>query len=390
MNNKNRKNKKMLKDANILTHLPYIYPINKLVNKDYKKIKLQSVKYIFFCIFRINTQQPERSHKYSYPFIEYLLWKYPKGKKNNSDLFIFPFCKYNPNKTMVQMETDILNKLKGIRKFKNHNKLGFIQVEDKVYLFYKYQYKYHFPHLFLRNEKMWWGTIDEICNKKKILNFPIHQSVTDLFYTNRQLIYLYQKNGLRYDTPTVAYFGEFFKKLPSIVLFGQRQTGSKMLHGTNYYFGSYKTAIRFGGWTLRYTSKRIENITIADEFGKYTQGGVIRYVLFLGKMKTLLNQPMDKKIVYDNSRYINKNIKSNDMSHIMPISKVLDYDGLWAFDHHSLYYGRTRLIHGYPYRSTPTFVTQSYNQNYALTIHKIDMSTLPTIWNPYFNKYYIE
>ena len=384
-----KQNLKEIEEDDVLNKQHYIYPINKIVVNDYKKIKLQSLKYIFFCIFQINTQQPQKNKShFTYPFIQYLLWKYPKNNKKNSDLFVFPFQKYDQSKTIIQIEKDILKKMN--IKSVNYNKIGFIQVDDKVYLFYKHKYIYNFPCLFLRNEQMWWCTIDEICNKKRILNFPIHQSVTNLFYMNRQLIYLYEKNGRRYDTPTVAFYGGFFKKLPSIVMFGERKSGSKLLHGSNYYFGTYKHAIRRAGWTFNYKAQKIDNITIANEFGKYTQGGIIRYILFLGKMKCLLNQPLDKKILYENSRYKNKNTKSKDMSHLLPISKVLDYDSLWAINHHSLYYGRTKLIHNYPFRSTPTYVTHSYNQNYPLTMHQIDMSTLPTIWNPYLNKYYIK
>ena len=47
-----------------------------------------------------------------------------------------------------------------------------------------------------KNSQLWWATIHEICNLKKILNFPIHNSVSYLFFNNNKLIFLKNKKIL--------------------------------------------------------------------------------------------------------------------------------------------------------------------------------------------------
>ena len=62
--------------------------------------------------------------------------------------------------------------------------------------------------------------MDEICNHKKILNFPIHKSVFELFYENNKLIYLKDRNKRCIEIPTIAYFGDSDEILPYIASLG--------------------------------------------------------------------------------------------------------------------------------------------------------------------------
>ena len=76
---------------------------------------------------------------------------------------------------------------------------GYINDIDNLYLFIKLtgEKKELFSQRVLqRNTKWWWCIIDELCNKRYILNFPIHNIVTKLFLYNPTLIYLKNKNGL--------------------------------------------------------------------------------------------------------------------------------------------------------------------------------------------------
>ena len=53
-----------------------------------------------------------------------------------------------------------------------------------------------------------WTLIDEICNHKKCITFPIHKSVTNLFLHNPKLIYLKDKKKLCIEVPSVAYMAD--------------------------------------------------------------------------------------------------------------------------------------------------------------------------------------
>ena len=65
----------------------FSYPINTILRTDYRNISLKTNEKIFFCCYQISISE-RRKRK---PFLQYMLWKYPKSKKEYSDLFIFPY-----------------------------------------------------------------------------------------------------------------------------------------------------------------------------------------------------------------------------------------------------------------------------------------------------------
>ena len=67
--------------------------------------------------------------------------------------------------------------------YKNVDNLGYIQNRKGIFLFYEIPYKKYKTTL-KKNSQLWWTTIHEICNLRKILNFPIHHSVSKLFLNN--------------------------------------------------------------------------------------------------------------------------------------------------------------------------------------------------------------
>ena len=111
----------------------YKYPISKILTTDLNKIDLKNLKTIFVCVFHINDSFNSATSMY-HPFIEYYLWKYPKSNDKYSDLFVFPFQKYDKKKTVTKTANDILKKL---HKSDNTTQHGFIQENDSVYLFYE-------------------------------------------------------------------------------------------------------------------------------------------------------------------------------------------------------------------------------------------------------------
>ena len=358
--------------------LKYKYPINKCLKIDETKINLENLTTVFVCIFHINDCFDSTITSY-HPFLEYYLWKYPKSNKPNSDLFIFPFQKYNKKKTIAQITKDILKKLSK----EDATKRGFLEHNNCVYMFFEKKLdKYWQINNIPRNQTTWWIVMDEICNSRRVLNFPIHQSVTEIFYKCPSLIYLLDTKGYKLETPTIAYYGDYYKLLPIIAVFGNRQYRRAASHGPHYYFKTYNGAIRYAGWTSNYTKKKFKTINISDDMGKYTQGGIIRFILFLGKLDVILNQPVEKSHVDIN--FLSKT------PHFKPIRKLMDYDGIWAENFDSIFIGRIKMENEYYFRSIPSFVLKSFGQQCPLTMHMLDMSTLKSNWDPCYNKYYIK
>ena len=358
----------------------YKYPIHKILIANIKKIDINNLNTVFLCIFHINDSFNSATSSH-HPFIEYYLWKYPKSNNKNSDLFIFPFQKYNKKKTVQAIANKMLRKL---HKEQITNFHGFIQDKNKVYLFYEYVYTLEHWEInnIPRNNATWWITLDEICNSRRVMNFPIHKSVTELFYKHSSLIYLLDSNNHKIEIPTIAYYGNHFKLLPMTAVFGNRHTSARVAtFGPHYYFGTYNAAIRHAGWTSTYTKKTFKDIKISNDDGKYTQGGVIRFILFLGKQDVILNQPHDKS--HKSSSKINK-------SKMNLTTKIIDYAGEWAKNYNSIYFGRAKLDNGYIFNACPQIVVKSFGQQMPLTLHMLDMSTLKSTWNPCYDKYYIK
>ena len=98
--------------------------------------------------------------------------------------------------------------------------LGYIQNSKGLFLFYEIPYKKYKIPLLKKKSQLWWTTIHEICNKKKILNFPIHNSVIKLFYNNSNLMFLKNKNHKNIQIPITVYYTETSKLLPFVSIMG--------------------------------------------------------------------------------------------------------------------------------------------------------------------------
>ena len=231
-----------------------------------------------------------------------------------------------------------------------------------------------------RNQATWWVTIHEICNSKRVLNFPIHKSVTSIFYKNPTLIHLYDKQNNPIETPTIVFFGNYHKLLPIVAVFGQRNL-QRAPQGPNFYFGTYNSAVRYAAWTPLYKTHTHHILKIAREDGRFEQGGIVRFALFLGKFNTRLNHPNDPILTEPTFKCPKYHKKWN---------KIYDYRGLWTKKYDSICVGRTKSSNGYVHHSNPVFTTKSFARQCPLTMHLLDMSTLKSAWDPCYTKYYIK
>ena len=165
--------------------------------------------------------------------------------------------------------------------------------------------------------------MDEICNQKKYITFDIHKSVTNLFLQNTKLIYLKDKNKLCIDIPSVAYIGESQELLNYIATMGIKASAVR-LFGPYYYFNTFEKAVRNAGWSNNYEKREIFNKSITDENGQYIQGGLVRFAIFLGNYRVVLDRKTDPMIPYVNlMEDVNKPTKKI-------ITKLNKGKGKWA------------------------------------------------------------
>tara|TARA_A100001015_G_scaffold286667_1_gene355622 strand:- start:735 stop:1817 length:1083 start_codon:yes stop_codon:yes gene_type:complete len=341
------------------------YPIK--LKSNYKKIPVDLIQ-VNICVYRINKEK----HHYK-PFLQYLLYKFDKP-----EIFSFPFKKIrkneNPKKIADNLVSKILNK-----KFPCK---GYLMSNEKLYFFYedtssklKINKKY-------RDDTYWWCLIDEICNHNKIINFPIHIDCYQLFYKHPSLIYLKQ-NKKNIDIPIIGYYGDTIELIDYVSALGLRASQYRTF-GPYYYFTSYVKAIAWGGWTSNYKKRIILDKKITDENGKYKQGGIIRFALFLNKNYVVLYQK--NNIYYDLIHDLNNADRKNH-------DKKVSTAGLskWTNDYDSLILGNIKYtkLSGY-FNINTEIILKNFNQQIGLSTHLIDTKSLKTNWDPLYENYLIK
>ncbi len=338
------------------------------------------------------------------PYLLFYLYKYPKSDKPSSDMMMFPFETYKnkPDNTIYKQSLALLNKIFGRtqRDLIDKTPKGFIYNKEMnyVYIFYEYDHNADIePDKLMRKTPFWWCLIDELVNYKKVTNFPVNNTVYNLFIDNPSLLYL-RNQGEIIEVPSVGYHGTFYELMEIIVKTGLRNSTLNPMMGPYYYFGTFRKAVRYAGWTSTYKPRKIRDRFIADKNGLYEKGGIIRFVVFLGRMKAFLNHkddPLDKS-----SRYYNrlKEGSSYKDAYENRVLRLHDHDGKWASEdnYDSVYLGRAMLDNGKLFMKNPEFVVKRDEQHTLLSYHQLDKNTLDKDtrtreykWNPNYNKYNI-
>ena len=339
----------------------YKYDIVNTINTDLKELPAKP-SVINFCIYRVitcrNRSRPE------YPFLQYLLYKYPQKNKVSGDIMVFPFIKYKHGSIIKQAAKTTKN-ITG----RDLTIVGFIEYNDQLFLFFDLHetdvLTIDNVHLKKRDDRLWWCLIDEICNVKKVLNFNIHPSVYKTFYTNPALIYLKNEYNKRIETPIVGYYGNYYKFIPIIAALGSQNSVRGLLDNTNlFYFSAFRKSIRYAGWSPLYRERIAYNKKITDIDGKYTKGGVVRFALFLGKVKV----PLDD--AYDNIVTLFKKKSEWYKRYNSILLGSVDYDGV-----------KLNIM--------PEYILENYEQYLSLSYHEIDKNTLGATWNPHDENYNI-
>ena len=184
-----------------------------------------------------------------------------------------------------------------------------------------------------RDKNYVWSLIDEIVNSKKIYNINLHNSVSTLFYTNPDLIFLYDNNETPYEVPSVVYTGDQYNISAFNSVFGKRKQETSITSlGKLYIFHSYETA----------KDKAYKRGNETEE----NRSAVVRYAVFSGKTKVF---------------------KKEDLPELLSEKK----ENNWSQEYHSAYVGKLTLQNGEQLADTPMLITTKYDQQIPLTMIEI-------------------
>jgi hypothetical protein len=235
-----------------------------------------------------------------------------------------------------------------------------------------------------RINQMWFALLDEIINHKNLCNFFIDSSVTNFFINNNDFIFLKNENGDNYELPVVGYIGMNginYNKVSFMYTFGNSPKDKNAIFGPYYYFTDYKNSIREGCWSETAKPVKVNDILITDnEYGRYKKSSIIRFGLFLGKMKIVENLPNDEN---DNSYTKKERLEDTDLDKNMEVmtTRISDHDGKWAENYDSVFLGKTELDNGEYLKKTPIYVLKEYEQQIPLSYHFIDKRYLKDLYD---------
>jgi len=313
---------------------------------------------VHICAYHVNL-----IHKY--PFLEYFLFK---NTPENGDLLHFPKFEYNGHMDAITKSITVIELLAlSYHKEAEYVFKGYKNDDSNVYLFFDCSGLKLDGFKMSRMNDLWMVTIDEIVNHGMVCNFAVDESVVSFFKDNSDFLYLKDGDGNIFENPVVAYSGVSRRKLDFLTNFGIPASGNNAVLGNYYYFTDYQNAVKMSGWGSE------ENMN----------GGVIRFALFLGNMKVLLNDPNDDAddSLITRNMLLNTDPSSEEYKAVRSLLRISDRDGKWANDYDSVYVGKIDLDDGSVYEDYPLWVVKDYEQQVVLSNHIIDKKTLGRSWS---------
>jgi hypothetical protein len=374
-----------------------IYPFASTLEKDVDEFEVDAdgeEATLHICVYQINTSC-------ELPFIEYMM-KNGYNKESKKQQFEFPNIKYAPSKrtALDQVKnhvSTVLFKDSEVVKYR-----GRLKTNNGVYFFFhKYFRKLKFPHKLSIADDLWWTVTSEIVNFKKVLYIDVDKHATDLFLRNPAIMRLYDCNNRLIETPVICYYGDQYQKITYLAFFGLLKAPLKSSFGPFYVGTNFLSSMKYACYT--HDNKPFElydgTALTTGKYGKYVEGGVLRLVLFVGKMNVFL-----KSGIPDDSQ-ISQEVAKTDES-VRKLLSLRDSNGNWTEKYDTAYSGlyfvsidddddvgddndakdkKKRIA-----VNTVEWFFKNYNHSSILSYHMIETSSIPEKYNVDYTEYNIK
>jgi hypothetical protein len=125
--------------------------------------------------------------------------------------------------------------------------------------------------------KLWWVTISEIFNYKRVLYSAVHDSVVNLFYSYPEMMNIFMKGKLL-EIPIVVYNGNNDKYTKYNAIFSLKKSSQFSRYGPFYYFTDLHSSFKYACYD------------VDGNMQKYERGGLLRTIIFPRKIKMFLER----------------------------------------------------------------------------------------------------
>jgi len=253
--------------------------------------------------------------------------------------------------------------------------------ENEVYIFYDLTNCALQVEDIYRENNIWFSLIDEIVNVRHVCNLLIDRNVSIFFNNNEQYCFLTDKQNQKYTIPIIGYVGKNENMLNFTYIFGVSTKDKSAILGPYYYFTDYQNAIKQGGWSEYGSPETRYGVLLTDnDNGRYIKGGIVRFALFLDKIKIINNYPNDD-IDISSTKYERLNDESIDSNYDRLTMRISDHDGTWTNEYDSVYLGKVELDNGTFIKDIPIIVVKKYTQQYPLSYHYINKKCINTTFD---------
>jgi hypothetical protein len=394
-------------------HFKILYPFSHKYSlhfsQDYKEDDDQNTNEILveFLIYRI------KKHAYK-PFLEFMLYK------ADDDKFYLPNLIYNGGKSKssasvggsgsgsddgdhAKIYDKVVSTLDAIfieGKYKIKGKLiptKYMNNIDKTYLSERYILFVESTLHDTENEqgntsvqyipeetKLWWVTISEIFNYKKVLFFPVHDSVVNLFYSYPEMMNIFM-GGKMLEIPIVVYNGNNDNYTKYNAIFSLKKSPQFSRYGPFYYFTDLHSSFKYACYDVDGGNMR-----------KFERGGLLRTIIFPKKIKMFLER--DKIDDSAMAQYL-----FNKHPEKIFTGQFRDNDNKWTTKYNTAYNGEYTITYDRDKfvekdkdkdehfdEKTPfpvMFCVSQYNQQQVISYHYVDTKGIPDKYSYEFKDY---
>jgi hypothetical protein len=208
---------------------------------------------IYICLYQINNFS-------KFPFLQYFMLKYAENHRMYSNMLVFPNFNYIRGQDVFKSAQTIVDFIcLCYRANMKYSYNGFIQEEDNFYMMFDFSETAISSYIIRKNDDLWLVGMDEIINHNKVMNYNICSDVVDFFMNHKEMIYITNNNGEKYETPLILYNHCPNKMLDFSISFGCPRMAENHLLGPYFYFMPFKNAQEFNDATINNRDGLIRN-----------------------------------------------------------------------------------------------------------------------------------
>ncbi|NBO72473.1 hypothetical protein EBV26_18645, partial [bacterium] len=375
-----------------VTHHQYSFVDNEL-EYDIEEFaeKHPEIKHFELIIYRINTISV-------LPFLEFLFYY-------ENSVCKLPYYKHS-SKKHIRKECDAIMKQLFSSKYRFKGYL-YDEITSKCVIFYeKYFREEHVipRQLSLTKPHNWyWICSSEIINHKRYMSLSINEDAIH-FFTAYPLIGILQKivhsnkrdNDSKYDrksnkvlenieVPTILYYGSSLCYAENTSIYGLKREPIIARFGPFYYFTTLEHSYY---WACYH-----HNASNDSSREKKSHGGISRYAVFTGHMKTVFQDDdydidvvkkyIERKNIFETQ--INRNRQTQEEYNRGTYDSIYSYDHTWPQKYDTLYngfYSVKKIVR-------PVWCVCDYKQFQLLSYYEVDMNKIPSTYDASFTDYMI-